>query len=162
MSNSSAPENLELIEMAEHFPYAAYRPGQREALKAARDAFAKGKRFVIVEAPTGAGKSGIAVTMAREAKSAYVLTAQKLLQDQYARDFPDLAVVKGRANYPCLVMDTHAGAAPCMAGRKFPICEECSYIIAKDDALHAHTATLNYSYFLAEINHAGRPPEVTR
>jgi ATP-dependent DNA helicase DinG len=155
MSNSSAPENLELLETAEHFPYAAYRPGQREALQATRAAFAKGKRFVIVEAPTGAGKSGIAVTMAREAKSAYVLTAQKLLQDQYARDFPDLAVVKGRANYPCLVMDTHAGAAPCMAGRKFPICEECTYIIAKDDALHAHTATLNYSYFLAEINHAG-------
>jgi hypothetical protein len=50
MSSSSLPENLESLETAEHFPYAAYRPGQREALKATRDAFAKGKRFVIVEA----------------------------------------------------------------------------------------------------------------
>jgi ATP-dependent DNA helicase DinG len=140
---------------SQHFPYAAYRPGQREALEAARQAFAKGKRFVVIEAPTGAGKSGIAVTLAREAKDAYVLTAQKILQDQYLRDFPDMAVVKGRSNYPCLVMDTHAGAAPCMAGKKFAACEECSYLIAKDDALHASIATLNYSYLLAEINHAG-------
>lgn len=138
-----------------HFPYAAYRPGQREALDAARSAFARGKRFVVIEAPTGAGKSGIAVTLAREAKNAYILTAQKILQDQYIRDFPDLASVKGRSNYPCLVMDTHAGAAPCLAGKKFAACDDCTYLIAKDDALHAGIATLNYPYFMGEINHQG-------
>ena len=138
-----------------HFPYAAYRPGQREALEAARGAYARGKRFVVIEAPTGAGKSGIAVTLAREARQAYILTAQKILQDQYIRDFPDLATVKGRSNYPCLVMDTHAGAAPCLAGKKFPACDDCTYLIAKDDALHAGIATLNYPYFMGEINHAG-------
>ncbi len=137
------------------FPYKSYRPGQREAIDAARQAFARGKRFVVVEAPTGAGKSGIAVTLAREAKSAYVLTGQKILQDQYQRDFPDMAMVKGRANYPCLVVDTHAGAAPCLAGRKFTECEDCTYLIAKDEAMHANIATLNYAYFLAETNHQG-------
>jgi ATP-dependent DNA helicase DinG len=152
-----ALENPEPLEpkVSEHFPYASYRPGQREALDAARKAFAKGKRFVVIEAPTGAGKSGIAVTLARESRSAYILTAQKLLQDQYVRDFPDLSVVKGRSNYPCLVQDTHAGAAPCMAGRKYPICEDCTYLIAKDDAVHAQVATLNYPYFLAETNYQG-------
>lgn len=139
----------------ESFPYAAYRPGQREALEAARAAFARGKRFVIIEAPTGAGKSGIAVTLAREARDAYILTAQKLLQAQYVRDFPDLAQVRGRANYPCLHQNTHAGAAPCMAGRKFPECDDCEYLIAKRDAMEAHTATLNYPYFLAETNYSG-------
>ncbi len=147
-SSPTSPEST-------HFPYAAYRPGQREALDAARSAYARGKRFVVIEAPTGAGKSGIAVTLAREAKQAYILTAQKILQDQYIRDFPDLAVVKGRSNYPCLVMDTHAGAAPCLAGKKFPACDDCTYLIAKDDALHASIATLNYPYFMGEINHAG-------
>jgi ATP-dependent DNA helicase DinG len=140
---------------ANHFPYPTYRPGQREALDAARDAFARGKRFVIIEAPTGAGKSAMAVTLAREARSAFVLTAQKILQNQYDRDFPDLAVVKGRANYRCLVADTHAGAAPCMAGRKYPICSECAYVVAKGDALDAHSAALNYAYYLAELNNAG-------
>jgi ATP-dependent DNA helicase DinG len=151
--DSSQPETPALE--TSHFPYAAYRPGQREALDAARSAYARGKRFVVIEAPTGAGKSGIAVTLAREARGAYILTAQKILQDQYIRDFPDLAVVKGRANYPCLVMDTHAGAAPCLAGKKFPACEDCSYLIAKEDALHAKVATLNYPYFIGEINHNG-------
>jgi ATP-dependent DNA helicase DinG len=146
---------LDLEETSKQFPYASYRPGQRAALEAARDAFKRGKKYVVVEAPTGAGKSGIAVTLAREAKNAYILTGQKLLQDQYVRDFPDLAVVKGRANYPCLVVDTHAGAAPCMAGKKYPACSDCTYLIAKEDALFSHTATLNYAYFLGEINNTG-------
>ncbi|HLR46843.1 MAG TPA: DEAD/DEAH box helicase family protein, partial [Deinococcales bacterium] len=112
------------------FPYPEYRPGQKEALDAARAAFAAGKRFVVIEAPTGSGKSGMAVALARENGSAYVVTAQKLLQDQYVRDFPDLALMKGRSNYPCLIAPTHAAAAPCLAGRKLPECEECPYFTA--------------------------------
>jgi superfamily II DNA or RNA helicase len=65
---------LDLEETSKQFPYASYRPGQRAALEAARDAFKRGKKYVVIEAPTGAGKSGIAVTLAREAKNAYILT----------------------------------------------------------------------------------------
>ena len=64
------------------FPFKTYRKGQLEALAAARAAFEAGKRFVVIEAPTGSGKSAIAVTMARESGSAYILTAQTLLHDQ--------------------------------------------------------------------------------
>ncbi|MEJ2667469.1 MAG: DEAD/DEAH box helicase family protein [Deinococcales bacterium] len=81
------------------FPFASFRSGQREALDAARQAFADGKRFVVVEAPTGLGKSAIAVALAREAGASYILTAQKVLQDQYTRDFPELSLMKGRSNY---------------------------------------------------------------
>ncbi len=137
------------------FPFARYRVGQREAIDAARDAFADGRRVVVVEAPTGAGKSAIAVTLAREAKSAYLLTAQKVLQDQYVRDFDDLALMKGRANYPCEVAPTHAAAAPCLAGRTFPECDACQYFRAKDRALAAPRALMNYAYFLHELNYAG-------
>jgi Rad3-related DNA helicase len=137
------------------FPFAAYRAGQREAIDRARDAFASGKRFVVIEAPTGAGKSAMAVALAREANSAFVLTAQKLLQDQYVRDFPDLAPMKGRANYDCLVAPTHAAAAPCIAGRRFPECEDCPYFTAKDRAIAADGAIMNYAYYLAELNYAG-------
>ncbi len=137
------------------FPYKRYRKGQKEALERAREAFRRGKRFVVVEAPTGSGKSAIAVTLGREAQSTYLLTAQKILQDQYARDFPDLAVMKGRSNYPCLVAPTHAAAAPCIAGKRYPECDECPYFQAKDTAVAAHGALLNYAYYLAELNHAG-------
>lgn len=137
------------------FPFASYRAGQREAIDAARQAFADGHRWVVVEAPTGSGKSAIGVTMAREARSAYLLTAQKVLQDQYHRDFGDLALLKGRANYDCLVAPTHAAAAPCLVGRTFPECEGCPYFRAKDRALAAPRALMNYAYFLHEINYAG-------
>lgn len=137
------------------FPFPRYRTGQREALEQARAAFESGKRFVVVEAPTGSGKSAIAVALAREARSAFVLTNQKILQEQYVTDFPDLALLKGRANYPCLVAPTHAAAAPCLVGHRFPECEECPYFTAKDVAMAANVATLNYAYFLAELNYAG-------
>ena len=106
------------------FPFPSFRAGQGEALERAREAFAEGKRFVVVEAPTGAGKSAIAVALAREAKSAYVLTNQKILQDQYVTDFPDLAVMKGRANYDCLVAPNHAAAA-LHSRQALPACDEC-------------------------------------
>lgn len=144
------------------FPFASFRSGQREALDAARDAFADGKRFVVVEAPTGSGKSAIAVTLAREAGASYILTAQKVLQDQYTRDFPELSLMKGRSNYPCLVVPTHAAAAPCIAGRRFPACDDCPYFVAKDVAMAASAVTMNYAYYLAELNYAGgfRPREL--
>ena len=137
------------------FPFKSYRRGQREAIEAAREAFEAGKRFVVVEAPTGSGKSAIAVTLAREAVSSYVVTAQKILQDQYFRDFPDLALMKGRANYDCLVAPTHAAAAPCIAGRRFPQCDDCPYFTAKDEASAASNTIMNYAYYLAELNYSG-------
>lgn len=137
------------------FPFATYREGQREAIDRVRASFEDGARFVVVEAPTGSGKSAIAVTLAREAKSAYILTIQKVLQDQYVRDFPDLAVMKGRSNYPCLVTNTHAAAAPCIVGKRFPACEACPYFTAKDVAMAASSVALNYAYYLAELNYGG-------
>lgn len=137
------------------FPFARFRDGQREALAEVTDAFASGHRIVVLEAPTGSGKSAIAVALAREAASAYLLTAQKLLQDQYLRDFRDLALMKGRSNYDCLVAPTHAAAAPCIVGRTFPECDDCPYFRAKDVALAADRTVMNYPYFLAETNYAG-------
>lgn len=121
----------------------------------ARQAFASGKRFVIIEAPTGAGKSAIAVALAHEAASSFVVTAQKVLQDQYVRDFPYLSLMKGRANYECLVAPTHAAAAPCVVGKRFPGCEPCPYFTAKDEAISASVTTMNYAYLLAELNYGG-------
>ena len=146
---------VSMVKASGEFPFSSYREGQLEALEAVREAFAAGKRFVVLEAPTGSGKSAIGVTLAREAGSAYVLTAQKVLQDQYLKDFKDLAVMKGRANYPCLVADTHAAAAPCLTGRWFPACDECPYFVAKDAAMAAKVTAMNYAYFLAETNYAG-------
>ncbi len=138
------------------FPFTSFREGQREALDAAREAFAAGVRAVVIEAPTGAGKSALAVALAHEARSAFVLTGQKVLQDQYHRDFATLAVLKGRGTYPCEVV-THATAAfaPCLMGHVFPACDACAYYRARDEALAAPVALMNYAAFLHQVNDAG-------
>ncbi len=78
----------------EHFPAGfTPRPEQTRLLEALdgaladADADAKAPRLFVVEAPPGVGKSHLAVTLARWSGDAYLLTSQKLLQDQYEREF---------------------------------------------------------------------------
>src|SRR5262245_23636800 len=84
------------------------RPEQARLLAALDDALAAASedptapRVLVVEAPPGVGKSHVAMTLARWSGDAYLLTSQRMLQDQYEREFgADLALVKGRDNYPC-------------------------------------------------------------
>ena len=49
------------------------------------------------------GKSAFALTLGRLFESAFLATPQKMLQNQYMKDFKHyLCELKGRANYPCL------------------------------------------------------------
>jgi ATP-dependent DNA helicase DinG len=137
------------------FPFATFRSGQREALTAARDAFDAGVRVVVIEAPTGAGKSALGVTLARDARSAYVLTAQKILQDQYGRDYPELAMLKGRATYGCDVGAVSASAGPCISGWSCHLRDACEYFVARDDALASPVALMNYAGFLHQVHDGG-------
>jgi ATP-dependent DNA helicase DinG len=90
----------------EFFVMPSYRKGQREAIAFAAEAFDKGKKFVVIECPTGGGKSAIGMTLARMNRNAFYITATKLLQDQLNRDFSSLMVnLKGRNAYPCTIMD---------------------------------------------------------
>jgi len=69
---------------------------------------------ILIEAPTGWGKSLLAITLAHKWGPAYVLTAEKVLQDQYVRDFPFAHVIKGKENYQCMYNpERNAGNAPC-------------------------------------------------
>ena len=62
----------------------------------------KSFKYVILEAPTGTGKSWIASTLALWKKNVTILTSQKGLQDQYESDFPFVKTVRGRDNYDCI------------------------------------------------------------
>jgi superfamily II DNA or RNA helicase len=91
-------------------PYKSFRPGQKEVIKNILNAFESGKRFVILQLPTGAGKSVIAYIVSKILESSYFITSSKMLQDQYARDFHDLSVVKGRSNFNCLMKNATCAA----------------------------------------------------
>jgi len=93
-----------------YFPFPEFRDGQRECIEFVLDAFEDGKKCVIVEAPTGSGKSAIGLGVSKFFDNAYYLTIQKILQSQIVNDFGDsgdIVDVKGRATYPCTFYDRH-------------------------------------------------------
>jgi ATP-dependent DNA helicase DinG len=90
-------------ETIKNFPFPTLRNSQEGALGEMCEAFNSGYKYVILEAPTGFGKSPIAMALALSLGSSYICTATKDLQTQYSRDFPYLAVAKGKSNFPCLV-----------------------------------------------------------
>lgn len=92
----------------EKFPFDEPRPGQIEVISDIITAFNNNKKFVILEAPCGAGKSVIGMTVAKFFNNAYYLTIQKILQDQLVNEFGEngkfenlLTDLKGRNAYPC-------------------------------------------------------------
>ena len=112
---------------------------------------AEGPRVFLLEAPPGVGKSHLALTLARWSGDAYLLTSQKLLQDQYEREFGDaLQLVKGRENYLCERYPPPARVTTshglCRRPRG-PACQ-CPYARAKLAALNGPIFCTNTAYFL--------------
>ncbi|MDQ2685084.1 MAG: hypothetical protein M3Y25_04495, partial [Thermoproteota archaeon] len=66
-------------------------------------AFNSGYKYVILEAPTGFGKSAVAIALALSFGSSYICTSTKDLQTQYSNDFPYVKAAKGKNNFPCLL-----------------------------------------------------------
>jgi Rad3-related DNA helicase len=88
-----------------NFPFATLRERQGNVLSEIDSAFASGYRRIILEAPTGFGKSPVAISTALTLGSSYICTSTKDLQTQYARDFPFVRVAKGKNNFACEVKD---------------------------------------------------------
>ena len=77
------------------------RDSQREILDAVQQKLKSGYRKIILSAPTGTGKSAVAMTLAKSYENSFVVTSSKNLQDQYINDFEMLVPVKGKSNFPC-------------------------------------------------------------
>ena len=88
-----------------NFPHNSFRHNQDKVIKQICEAFNSGYKNIILEAPTGFGKSAIAITVARTLGSSYVCTATKDLQTQYASDYKYLKVAKGKSNFLCRVKE---------------------------------------------------------
>ncbi len=98
------------------FPYGAMRPYQKDVLEKIEAALGSGKKFIILEAPVGFGKSAVAAALCRHLRSAYVLTSTKQLQEQYSADF-GFTTVMGKSNFTCLVPTSSGRLVACSKGR---------------------------------------------
>jgi Rad3-related DNA helicase len=97
------------------FPFKSIRPPQEKILKELENALSS-KKFIILEAPVGFGKSAVAVALCKFLGSAHILTATKQLQDQYSSDF-GFPIVKGKGNFQCYVRPSSGVLLPCSKGR---------------------------------------------
>lgn len=88
-------------EIIENFPFKEARHNQLELISEILNALETDKKYVILEAGTGTGKSAIAATLGQILQPSYILTMTKQLQRQYADEF-GYAQVKGRNNFSCL------------------------------------------------------------
>jgi Rad3-related DNA helicase len=119
------------------------------------EAFQAGEKVVVVEAPTGTGKTIMAevVRLMLGSRGVY-LCHNKDLQDQFANDFPYSRVMKGRSNYEPEYAGLFNGATceDCQSEGCL-LCsskEKCSYVVAKAEAAAAPVAVLNSAYWLNE------------
>jgi len=82
------------------------RPVQKEILGRVESALKSGYKKIIIQSPTGTGKSFLAATIARWQGSSSILTATTELQDQYSKDFVYMKTVRGKTHFPCLQLDS--------------------------------------------------------
>jgi ATP-dependent DNA helicase DinG len=111
-----APVEAVKAPLARSFPYSTMRPYQRDVLEKIESALASGKKFIILEAPVGFGKSAVAAALCRHLKSAYILTSTKQLQEQYSTDF-GFNMVMGKSNFTCYVPTSSGHSVACSRGR---------------------------------------------
>ncbi len=137
-----------------HYQNLPFREYQEEAIKFILESE---KRFVFLEAPTGSGKSLIALAAAIAMGGVTYAVHSKILQTQITDDFPEARSLFGRSNYPCIVNEqltcdecSHTKQTPCDHKG------DCLYEIEKKAVLKSQLRILNYDYLLSEINYVGR------
>jgi ATP-dependent DNA helicase DinG len=147
------------------FPFKEPRPEQEKAINFILDEFSSGKKFVCADLATGIGKSAIGITIARYLQAeSYILTTQKILQDQYDKDFGDkgrklLKSLKSSSNYIC----SYTGDTSCGDTKRvlqtlgdeakdkeiYKHCSKnCAYNAAKKAFFDADLGVTNFAYYL--------------
>ena len=162
---------LDLNQIDEYFPMKQYRPGQRECIETILTHFNNGCKTIILEAPTGSGKSAIGYTIAQFFRDSYYITPVKVLQDQLSVDFSEtdkhikttpMIELKGRNAYICKYPEEFGGkpisTTYCDDGEchrqgesKLDCCMEkriCLYYNQVYKAMESKICLMNFSSFL--------------
>lgn len=180
MSETVQADNADKSTLFDHFPLSTPRETQTRALQFIQDMIGKGITDIVIEAPTGAGKSAIGAAVCDWASTwpsidigdgqvaypgGYYLVTQLMLQDQIADDaknnfnFRDFCSLKSADSYEC---DLYGR---CNIGLqvKEKVCDHrkenhCPYIMTRAAFGRAHLSVTNYPYFITERIFVGKLP----
>lgn len=133
------------------------RPQQVEILDFVKDSIQnQEKKFIMIDAPTGVGKSFAAVMIAdwyrkevNESAKIDIITNTKLLQDQYTGDFDFIASLKGSNSYWCKKSSIPCGEAKMIDRVKGQRCQVCPHSIAQSTFVNSAVGLTNYHLITA-------------
>lgn len=166
-----------ITEWEKYFPYRKPRSQQVDAIESILESL-KTSRFYSLEAGTGVGKSAIGLTISRFLtesgcdipegfeKGAIFVTTQKILQDQYEKDFSKIGMssIKSSSNYQCgfkKFKNCSEGQTDLQTAekgsRQWNVCNySCTYRKAKQEFLDSHLSVTNFPYLMTESNYNGK------
>lgn len=123
-----------------------WRPHQYETVKAIGNS---DKKYVVVEATTGSGKSASGAALAKELGKIRILTKSRSLQDQYADHKYDAKVLYGMAAYPCAMVPGFTADQCVFPGNmgNCPRVGACQYLRAKEAMLESSKQVISYAYW---------------
>jgi len=147
----------------------SFRRGQREVIEQIVAAYQEDpESTVVIDAPTGTGKSLIAMwssyILKEMGKRGYLVTSDLALQDQYEKDFKRLNLnwpsIRGVDNYECFVNGLPFSLGDCkMKGMGYEQAEQlscygnCTYLQNRRRAIDQPISLLNYSFWLIQRNY---------
>jgi len=147
---------IEINDKKIHFPV-RYTPKdyQIDALDFIKKSIMTGKKNILLNLPTGTGKSFISVAMfgnwyrnfVNENAKFDILTNSKILQQQYLRDFDFINSYKGRNNYYCDKYDTDCANGKELCSILKSPCDSCPYDVAKNKWLAGDIGLTNFHLF---------------
>ena len=106
------PEEAFVEHFIDSFPFPSFREGQQHAVKQIAKRFYEGYQYVVLDAPTGAGKSAINSAFAIGYNTSYYTTPQNSLIDQIEEDDflkDHYKALKGKSNYKCNHTECYKG-----------------------------------------------------
>jgi len=127
------------------------RPQQIQMLDFVKSSIKDGKKFIMIDAPVGSGKSFAAIMIAnwyrgefsKQAKTD-IITNTKILQDQYLKDFKFAANLKGKNNYWCRTQGMGCGDAQVLNKASDKRCAVCPHKIAQTKFLKSPVSLTNF------------------
>lgn len=161
------------------FPYSSPRDEQERVINNIISSLSSDKKYIIVDCGTGIGKSAIGLTLAKHINNdkdlpgnfkegSYFLTTQKILQDQYEKDFSSKGLIslyssknytckRDKSNVSCKEIQTSIRTSN--QNSKFKECSyDCVYKKKRKAFIEEDLSITNFSFFLTEKNYSKKFP----